>query len=309
MAKNTKLKFDLTESTTTNPVDSAKIYAAALIQGGSKATFTPILDVKDKARIRKHSFGNVLQVDGCTFNAQGEGELTEKLVDACPIKINLEICQSTLESSFVSSQLAKGSNNADFLPAEFQAYLVAELAKKMSADFEKLAWQGDVSNTGGTYPIPLCEGLIGKMQADATVIDVTATTVTSSNVIAELNKVYVAIPEAVLFDPTLVIYVSTNIAQAYKQAVAAASSEAYYTKDAELSFLGIKLVVAQGLPANRMAAMSIENVFIITDLMSDFEDVRILPQMNTSGDDTVRMVGRVKFAVDYAYGAEVVLYS
>lgn len=309
MAKNTKLKFDLTSSTTTNPVDSAKIYAAALIQGGSKSTFTPILDVKDKARVRKHNFANVLQVDGCTFNSQGEGELTEKLVDACPIKINLEICQSVLETSFVSHQLARGSNNADFLPSEFQAYLVEELAKKMSADFEKLAWQGDVSNTGGTYPIPLCEGLIGKFQADGTVIDVTATTVTSSNVIAELNKIYVAIPEAVLFDPALVIYVSTNFAQAYKQAVAAASAESYYTMNPELSFLGIKLVLAQGLPANRAVAASTENLFLITDLMSDFEDVRILPQMNTSGDDTIRIVGRVKFAVDYAYGAEVVLYS
>jgi len=309
MAKNKNLKFDLTESTTTNPVDSAKIYHSALIQGGSKETFTPILDVKDKARIRKHSFGNVLQTDSCTFSAGGEGALAEKLVDACPIKINLEICQSVLETSFVSSQMKAGSNNADFLPAEFQAYLVSELGKKMSADFEVLAWQGDISNTGGTYPIPLCEGLIGQMTDDATVVDVTATTITSANVIAELNRVYAAIPAEVLFSPELVIYVSTNIAAAYKQAVAAASAEAYYTKNAELNFLGIPMVLSQGLPANRMVAAEKTNLFLISDLLSDFGDVRILPQLNVTGDDTVRLVGRVKFAVSYAYGAEVVLYS
>jgi hypothetical protein len=303
------LLFDVTNTSTNNPIDSDKIYHSALIAGGSKSLFTPIVDVKDKARIRKHDFGNVLQVDGCTFNAQGAGALSEKLVDACSIKVNLELCQSTLESSFVANAMASGANKSDFLPVDFQNYLTSKLAEKMSADFEVLAWQGDVSNTGGTYPIPLCEGLIGQFTADATVVDVTATTITSSNVIAEMNRVYDAIPEAVKFSDRMRIFVSSNVLGAYKQAVAAASAEAYYTKDAPLTYLGIELVLAQGLPSNRMVAAELDNLFLITDLISDFDDIMLLPQGAVTGDDTIRVKGRVKFAVSYAYGAEVVLYS
>jgi hypothetical protein len=48
---------------------------------------------------------------------------------------------------------------------------------------------------------------------------------------------------------------------------------------------------------------------LITDLVSDFGDIKILPQGDVTGDDTIRVKGRVKFAVSYAYGAEVVLYA
>lgn len=306
--KNNKLLFDIVETTTTNPVDSAAIYAAALIQGGSKELFTPILDVKDRARIRKGGFGNVLQSDSCTFNDQGAGTLTEKLVSACPIKVNVEMCQSTLESSFVSHEMASGSNRADFLPEDFRRYVTDELAKKMSADFEVLVWQGDSGTS--SYPQGLCDGLLGQFAADSDVIDVTATaSITGANVIGEMNAVYAAIPQEILFSENLRIFVSTNVMAAYKQAVAAASAEAFYTKDAQPTFLGIPLVLAQGLPANTMVAAELNNLFLISDLMADYEDIRILPQLDVTGDDTVRIVGRVKFAVSYAYGTEVVLYA
>lgn len=305
MAK--KLKFDLTNFSTTNPVDSVEIYSQALIQSGSKETFTPILDVKDRARIRKHNFGNVLQSDSCSFNAQGAGELDEKLVDACPVKVNIEICQETLETSFVAHQMKSGSNHADFLPADFQAYLVSELAKKMAADFEVVTWQGDTGSS--VYPMALCDGLLTKMDVTGSgVITATGGAIDATNVVAAMQEVYDLLPQEIAFSPELVFYVSTNVMQAYKQAVAAASAETFFVKDAQPSFLGIPLVLAQGLPASRIVAAEKTNLFIITDLMSDFEEVRILPMIDKTGDNTIRIVGRVKFAVDFAYGNEIVTW-
>ena len=307
--KKNKLMFDITDTSTSNPVDSASIYAAALIAGGSKETFTPLLDVKDKARIRKGGFGNVLQSDSCAFNDQGAGTLSEKLVDACPVKVNFSICQSTLETSFVGHSMKAGSTSADFLPEDFRTYLTSELSKKMSADFEIMTWAGDSANTGSTYPNNLCNGLIVQFAADADVIDVTAATISSSNVIAELNRVYDALPQAVKFSPEMRMYVSSNVLGAYKQATAAASAEVFYVKDAVPSFLGIPMILAQGLGIDQMVAAETTNLFLISDLLSDFEDIRILPQLDVTGDDSVRVVGRVKYAVSYAYGAEVVLYN
>jgi hypothetical protein len=304
-----KLKFDLTNTSTANLVDSQKIYHTALIQGGSKETFEQILDVKDKARIRKHVFGNVLQSDSCTFGEQGTGALSEKEVAVCPLKINLEICQRTLESSYVANQMRSGSISADFLPAEFVGYVTEKLQEKMAADLETLVWQGDVSLTGGTYPVALCDGLLAIAGADSDVIDVSATTITASNVIAELQRVYDAIPDAIKFSPELRLYVSTNIASAYKQAVAAASAEVFFVKNSELTFLGVPMVLSQGLPANRMMAAEKTNLFLVADLVDDFEDIKILPMLDRTGDNTVRIVGRFKYAVNYAYGAEICLYA
>jgi len=305
--KNNELRFDITNTSTTNPVNSAEIYRAALIEGGSKELFTPIFDVKDSARIRKAGLGNVLQTDSCTFNDQGAGTLSETLFTPCAIKVNIEICQATLETSYVSSEIASGSNNGDFLPSEFRNYLTSELSNKMSADFEVITWQGDTGNP--IYPMGLCDGLIKQFTADADVINVPAAVTTSANVIAEMNLVFDAIPETVSFSPSLRIFVSSNVFRAYKQAVAAASAEAFYTKDAQPTFLGIELVLAQGLPPDRMVAAELNNLFLVSDLLSDFQDIRILPMLNTTGDDTVRVVGRLKFGVTYAYGSEVVLYS
>lgn len=305
MSKN-KLKFDLTNTGTTNPIDSVAIYSAALLKGGSKETFNTILNVKDKARLKKHNFGTLLQADGCTFNDQGAGTLSERLIDVCPVKINTEICQATLETSFVSHTMKAGSNSADFLPADFQAYLTEAIAKKMSAEYEVLVWQGDTSAS----PADICDGLLVQFLADATVIDVANTTITSSNVITEMNKVYAAIPAAILFSEDLRIYVSPSTLQAYRQAVAAASAEGYYDlKVAASSFLGIPIVLANGMPANEMVAAEWSNLFLVTDLVSDFDDIRILPMLDRTGDDTVRIVGRSKFAVSYAYGAEIVYYN
>jgi hypothetical protein len=307
MAK--KLKFDLTNSSTSNPVDSVEIYSEALIKGGSKESFEKILDVKDRARIRKHDFGNVLQADGCQFNAQGAGELKEKFVDACPIKVNVEICQETLETSFVANQMKSGSNNADFLPADFQRYVASQLAKKMAADFEVLVWQGDTGSA--VYPMALCDGLLVKFadSGSGVIPAPTGGTIDATNVIAALQEVYDTLPEEIVFSPDLVLYVSTNVLQAYKQATAAVSAEVYFVKDAEPSFLGIPMQLAQGLPASHIVAAEKTNLFLVTDLMSDYEEVRILPQLNTSGDNTVRIVGRVKFAVDFAKGGEIVYWS
>jgi hypothetical protein len=307
MAK--RLKFDLTNTSTNNPIDSVEIYSQALIRGGSKETFEQILDVKDRARIRKHNFGNVLQSDSCTFNAQGAGELAEKLVDACSIKVNVEMCQETLETSFVANQMRTGANNADFLPAQFQQYVATELAKKMGADFEVLTWQGDTGSE--TYPLALCDGLIFKFEetGSGVIPAPTGGSIDATNVIAALQEVYDLIPAAVVFSPDLVLYVSTNVMQAYRQAVAAASSEVYFVKVTEPSFLGIPMQLSQGLPASHIVAAEKTNLFLVTDLMSDFEEIRILPQLSVTGDNTIRIVGRVKWAVDFAYGTEIVLWS
>jgi hypothetical protein len=301
-----KLMFDLTDNTTYCGKNDEAFYSKALIEGGSKETFRLISNVKSKIKLAKFDLGEMIQDADCTFANTGEGTLAQKEFDVCAKKINLELCQRTFETDYLSERLRSGSLNSEIAPADFVDYMLGRVSTQVSADLEKAVWS---ELSGGTYVSNICDGLIYQLANDGTVIDVSATTITVSNVIAQMTRVYDAIPTEVLSKADVAIYVSSNIARAYKQAVAAASAEAFYTKNAELTFLGVEVIEAQGMGSNRMVAAQKSNLLLLTDLVSDFEEVLILPQKNVTGEPTIRVVGEFKFATGYLYGAEVVLYA
>lgn len=302
--KNLKLSF--TDSTTFAGKDLEGFYAQALLKGVSKETFRLIPDIKSKAKIAKLNLGSIIQDADCSFSSTGEGTLAQKEVEAHDIKINLEYCLRTWERNYLSQTLRPGSNTNELMPASVEEFLLQEVGKQVAAELEKVTWAGTASTPNFTAE----SGLIAKLTADSDVIDVTGATLSASNIVAELNKVYNAIPATIKDSGDLVIYIGTAAAGFYRQALAAASSEVYYLQNyADLTFLGVPIVVAPGMPANKMVAGEKSNFLLLTDLMSDFSDVMILPQRNVTGSPVVRFVADMKFGVNYIYGAEVVLYA
>lgn len=307
--KDFKLAF--VDTTTFYGIDAAGFYSQALLTGASKEEFRLIPNVKSKIKLGELSIGDVLSGADCSFSSgNGEGTLSQKSFEVEPIKINLEYCKRTFETNYLSQLLRPGSNSAEVMPSSVEQYLLGEVAKKVSADLEQLVWKGDTATA--SYPLSLYDGLEKQFLADAAVIDVSATAsaITSSNVIAELTRVYNAIPTQILRAEDLRLFVSSSIFRAYRQALASASAEAYYMQNySELHFLDVKIVEAPGLSAKKMVAAQKANLLLLTDLMSDFEDVKILPQGDVTGVPVVRMVAEFKFGVGYIYGSEVVYYN
>jgi hypothetical protein len=308
MNKN-NFKLAFVDNTTFTGIDASGFYAKALLTGKSKEEFKLIPNVKSKIKLAQLNIGNILQDADCSFSSTGEGTLDQKSYEVCPIKINLEYCQRTFEVNYLSELLRPGSNNAEVMPASVEAFLLEQAALKVSADTEKLVWQGNTATA--SYPLSLCDGLEKQLLADATVIDVVGTaSLTVANIIGELTKVYNAIPQEIIGDEDYRIFLSPSALRAYRQALAASSAEAYYMQNyTELHFLNVRLSEAPGITANRMVASRKSNLLLLTDLMSDFEDVQVLPQKNVTGVPVVRMIGEFKFGVGYIYGSEVVLYS
>jgi hypothetical protein len=302
-------KLSFTDNTTFYGKDAEGFYANALLTGSSKSLFTLIPNVKSKIKLAQLNIGSILQAADCTFSNTGEGTLAQKSFEVEPIKINLSYCKRTFETNYLSQILRPGSNNPEVMPPSVEAFLMNEVSNKVSADLEQLVWKGNIAGTTASYPLPLADGLEKQFLADATVVDVSATaSVTVSNVIGEISKVYNAILPQLLDEA--VIMVPSTIYRLYRQALAAASSEAYYMQDhAELRFLGIQVIEAKGMSNNKMVAATLANLLLLTDLMSDFEAVQILPQSNVTGEPTVRMTAEFKFAVGYVYGSEIVYYN
>jgi hypothetical protein len=301
-------KFAITDNTTYAGKDAIEFFSKALLAGGTKDTFRVIPGVKSKIKLPQYDAGQLIKDAGCSWSPAGEGTLSQKSFEVCDKEFQLELCVTTFEANFLGEYLRPGSNTGEVAPELFTNYMLTQVQKQVQNDLELAIWQGDA--TGSTYPFNICEGLIRKMTGDTTVIDASGTTaVTLSNVISQITNVYSLIPQTVLTNPDLVIYVSTAIYKLYQQAVAAASSEAFYVGAKEPNFLGIPLVWSAGLPANTMVAGVKSNFLLLTDLLDDYETVTVVPQWNVAAVDTLRIAGRFKFGVDYLVGSEIVLFQ
>lgn len=303
--KNFKLSF--VDNTTFTGIDAQGFYAKALLQGKSLNHFKLIPNVKDKVKLGQLNLGDILQEADCTFSSNGAGELSQKSISVDKIKVNTEYCQRSFEDSYLS-ELARAGSNSDgsIMPETVESFLLELVAKQVASDLEKVTWQGDKASV--VYPFSVADGLEKKLGADATVIDATILAVTSANAIAEMTKVYSAIPDTILHQDDLVMFVSSNVYRAYKQALANASAETNFMQSyANVVFLGTPVIEASGMSANKIVAGQKANFVFVTDLVSDLEDVLVLPQKSVSGSPVVRFVAEFKFGADYIYGSEIVL--
>jgi hypothetical protein len=74
----------------------------------------------------------------------------------------------------------------------------------LNLEIEEGVWQWDTAAS----PVDLCNGWLKGFLADATVIDVVGTTLSASNIITELQKVYDAIPNTIIDDERTRILIS-----------------------------------------------------------------------------------------------------
>lgn len=296
-----------TDNTTYTGKDAQGFYSAALLTGDTKSVIKPYTGVKSKVKIARVDLANILQEADCTYTDGGDTTLSQKTLEVCPIKVNKTFCQRTFEANYLSEQLRAGSNkDSSIIPDTFEAYILDLMAKNVSAGTEDLLWNGDTSAS----PASLCDGFIKMFDADGTVIDVTAghATYTPSNVVAQLTLAYNAIPAAIRDADDLTIFVSTTTASMLQLAYAtvATGSGSYLVGDRKIDFLGIPIVASKAFPENVTVIAQASNLWFGTDLMSDFEDVLILPMKSKDGSPTVRFVAEFKFGVNYGIGSEIV---
>ena len=299
----------LTDNTTFAGRDAEGFFKKVLNTGIAKTELSLIPNVKSKIKLAFSDLGNILQDEDCSFTPAGEGSLNQKTMEVCPLKVNLEYCATTFEANYLSLQLRAGSNNDEVVPSSYAEFVVDYVAEKVSADLEITMFQGDSATS--SYPLSLCDGLVKLLKDDSDVIDVTATAsaITATNVIGELNRVLNVVPADVRSQANFKIFVSQEIAFTYKQAQAATQGGLFMVGDKELNYLGFRLIPTSGLLAKQMIAFNSEKVFFLTDLVSDWDDIIIIPQRNISGARTERFATSLKFGVNYLYGNEIVLYA
>lgn len=298
----------LVDSTTYTGKDLDGFYSVALLTGNTKSLVRQVPNVKSKVKLGSLNLGNILQADSCDVSESGTYTLAQKTLEVCDFAINVPLCMKDYETNYLSTKLKPGSNVPDNFPQDFMGYLMFLVAETISKQTEALFWAG---NTAGS-PATLCDGLIKKFLADAAVLDVSSpTTLSESNIVAELTKVIKKIPTTMRDKTKTKIFISPEASQFYELALLSSAPAIYAYNNADLTgkFMGYSLVVSNGMPASTMVGCDPMNLWFGCDVMDEENELKIINDREITGQKTARIITSFKFGVEYGNGSEVVLYG
>jgi hypothetical protein len=307
-----------------NPVTTGTTYAgefagkyiqAALLSAQTleNGLITVMPNVKYKSVLQVASYNDIVKDAQCDFNADGTLTLTEKIIQPEEFQVNVQLCAHDLKSSWQAAEM--GFSAFDGVPASFEDYVIGYTAAKVASQLESTIWSGQTGTTGefdGFYYLATAGG--------SGCVAVTGTAVTAANVIDEMGKVVDAIPQAVYGKDDVFIYVAPNVARAYIRALGGfganglgangvnAGGTTWFNNGA-LSFDGIPVVVAQGLPASSMMAAQKSNMFFGTGLLNDTNEVRVIDMSAIDGSQNLRIIMRFTAAVQMGINSDVVIYA
>jgi hypothetical protein len=211
-----------------------------------------------------------------------------------------------------------GYSAFDNLPPSFADFLIGHVAAKVAEKTEQTIWAG-VNGNAGEF-----DGLTVLMGADGDVNDAangSETSYTSSNIVSLLGNVVDAIPSAVYGKEDLTIYVPTVALQAYVRSLGGFAAQGqgaagtndqgaqWYNMGNALSFEGIKIQHAPGMPADHIVAGEASNIYFGTGLLSDHNEVKVIDMADLDGSQNVRIIMRYTAGVQYGIGSDLTLLT
>ena len=307
-----------TSITTSYSGEGGKEYIAAALLSGStieNGLITVKPNIKHKEVLKKVSTDAILKDASCDFTATSTLTLVERTIEPKELAVNLQLCKKDFRGDYEAIDM--GMSAHDSLPPSFADFLIGHVAGKVAQRIEQNIWAGDASTSGDF------DGISTLIAADANLPaaqEVAGTTVTSSNVIAQLGSIVDAIPSSLYGSEDLHIYVSQNIARAYVRAlggfsVAATSNSGVgaqgtqWWNNGALSFDGVKIAIANGLGDNIALAAEKSNLFFGTGILNDTNLVKVLDMSDLDGSDNVRVIMRMTGGVQYAIAEDIVTYG
>lgn len=309
-----KLRFDLNNGAGATLTPNAESFYAQAYLGSSDIVdnFRTLPGVKFEVKIGTVTFGDILQPSTCAFTAPTD-ELTAKRMSVCALSSMAQICQFDLEQSFVSLQMAAGSNG-DFSVANFMNFYWSEMANSINGSIETLRWQGDTNSL--TPSLALCDGYEVALTAgltdptDTVINGGTGAIATFATLLTKLNAAYALLPASIASRTAdLRFYLPTQLVNIYRLGVAQGNTQAFITQDLSLTYLGIKIVLCPGMSNNTFVMTLKDNLVYLFDGEGDPSDLRAVNLSDTVAEPYIRTRANMKVGFNYVNGKDIVFYS
>ena len=304
-----KLRFDLNNGTNAQLTPNAEAFYAQAYLGSSDIVdnFRTLPGVKFEVALGAVTFGDILQASNCAFTAPAD-TLSAKIMSVCALSAMAQICQFELEQSFVSLQMAQGSNG-DFTVANFMNFYWSEMANSINGSIESLRWQGDTTLIAN--PLNLCDGYEVQLGADIAVIPYAMTpTPTFAQLLTDLEAAFALVPANIASRTAdLRIYLPTQLTNIYRLGVASGNTQAYITQDLGLTYLGIKIVLCPGMSNDHLVITLKDNLIYLFDAESDPSDLRAVNLSDTVAEPYLRTRANMKVGFNYVNPTDIVYGS
>jgi len=305
-----------TSITTTYAGEFAGKYVSAMLLSGNTIA-NGLIEVKPNIKfkevLKRLEIDSIVANASCDFADTSTVTLTERIIEPKSLQVNLELCKTPFRSDWEA--VSMGFSAHDNLPKTFSDYFIGQLSAKIAAKTELDIW-------GGTAGAGSFDGYQTLLLADAGhtgAKKIVGAAVTAANVIEALGDVIDAIPEQLLQDEGLYVYVANNVFRAYKRALGGFGANGLggsgfdsqgNNQDINVTlFDGIKVVAVNGLPSNRMIATTKSNLYFGTGLLADHNEIKVLDMADIDGSQNVRFIARYTAAVQYAVVEDIVSYG
>ena len=324
MANLRKTELATTTSiTTTYAGEFAGEYIAAALLSASTIDdggLTVKANIAYKEVIKKLATGSLVSAASCDFTPNSSVTLTERIIQPVELQVNLQLCKYDFVNDWEAQQMGYGLGQS--LPPKFSDFMIAHVAAEVAQNTEFCIWQGDTA-AGSNNSFDGFEKLIA---AAATAGDipaaqqVTGTTLTAANIVAELSKVVDAIPSALYGKEDLFLYIGSKAAKLYVQALGGFGASGLgangvnnmgtqWWNNGSLTVNGVKIFVCPGMSDDKMYAAQRSNLYFGTGLLNSTNEVATLDMKNLDGSNNIRMVMRFTSAVQFGISSDLVEYA
>lgn len=273
------------------------------------------LGIKSAETINVMSTDAVFQAGGtCGFSSSGTTSITQRTLTVGKIKVQESICPKTFEAKYTQKALREGSSY-DYMA--YAAEYSAQKVERIGAALETAIWQGDTAS--GSANLARFDGLIkiidslgfGGAGDPINGNSANLTTLTTANVIAAVDAIFVALPAALLDKTDVVIFAGNDTFREYVLALRAANLFHYPVDAANMELIipgtNVKLIGVNGLNGtDKMFGVSMSNLYLGTDLLNEQDRFELFYAKEA---DEMRFVVEFKMGVQVAFPDEVVYWK
>lgn len=314
-----------TNITTTYAGEFAGEYIAAALLSASTIDdggLTVKANIAFKEVIKKLATNALVAAASCDFTPTSTITLTERIIEPKELQVNLQLCKYDFVNDWEAQSMGYGLGQT--LPPKFTDFMIAHVASEVAQNTELCIWQGDTAAAAnnsfdGFEKLIAASAAAGDIPAGQQVTAVVGGLL-STNIIDEMSKVVDAIPAALYGKEDLFVYVGSQAAKLYVQALGGfganglgangvANMGTQWWNNGSLSINGVKIFVCPGMSANKMYAAQRSNLYFGTGLLNSTNEVKVLDMSDLDASNNVRMVMRFTSAVQFGIASDLVEYA
>lgn len=263
-------------------------------------------------------YTGMIQTRRATPTSAGTQTIDAQTLSPADYMIYMEFNPRDFETHWYSQEMMPKLLDAQ-LPYNTNSVVVMGVMQRHAKYFNKALWVSSIAappsvqNANGDYIFGFINGLLQKLYNGSGANIVVGTTLSASNIAAEFQKCYDAIPLALRFDPNMTFYVSYKTFTLYTtfQSTTQTYKGIDITKEGVPEFVGKKIVriadfpddtvvVAKGMPTTE------SNIWAGINSISD-EGLKFAPLQSNSELWFVKLL--MKLDVNFAWYNEAVYYG